>query len=406
MGLFSVSMHVRTSDDQALPGAMSRKGISRCRCLPARNGWATLYEEHASEQDDDRIQSLTGDLSRDLRAPAIAFMVHDSDIACYWLFENGRLLDHFNSCPDYFDDSVDDEPSGETGGRPEVLLRFACPGVEAAQLETILSQKCLFAENLIEELAEALGIDAARAIGDYRNGREEGDEGEADFEGDDDGGRPATGGGALAELRARMAGQLSQMFGGGQADAIVDPRVQGLVDAAANDDLETITRLLDEGADINAQAATRLPGAEAVAGLAQFFPQGAPKISLNALLAAISGKHPRATKLLLERGADPNLAHPLYGTPLHVAVGAGDAELVRLLLDRGADPALLNSQKLTPLQVLAASKANVERMEKAQEMMKSMGIKLPGNFDKLAQINFPVEGWAACEKLLKERRAV
>jgi hypothetical protein len=224
--------------------------------------------------------------------------------------------------------------------------------------------------------------------------------------GDDDDGDPAPAAGALAALRARMAGQLTQMFGSGQNDQSADPRVKALVDAAAKDDVETMTRLLDEGAAIDAQAATRLPGTEVVAGLSQFFPNGPPNVSMNALLAAISGKHPHATKLLLERGADPNLSHPLYGAPLHVAVGAGEAELVRLLLDRGADPAARNPQQLTPMQVLTAGKANVERMEKAQEMMKSMGIKLPGNFDKLAQIKLPVEGWAACEKLLKERGAV
>ena len=153
------------------------------------NGWATLYEELASEQDDTRIESLTADLSRDLQVPAIAFMVHDSDIACYWLFENGRLLDQFNSCPDYFDDAMDDEPSGATGGRPEIRLPFTLLGVQAAQLEAILSQKSLFAENVIEQLAETLGIAPERAVGDFRNGFMDGGEDEDDAGGgDEDGG--------------------------------------------------------------------------------------------------------------------------------------------------------------------------------------------------------------------------
>ncbi len=202
MGLFSVSMHVRTSDDLALPTAMSKRGISRCRCLPPRNGWATLYEELASEQDDTRIQSLTADLSKQFQAPAIAFMVHDSDIACYWLFENGRLLDQFNSCPDYFDDSMDDEPSGPSGGQTEILLRFTRPDVQAAQLESILSTKNLFAENLIEQLAETLGISPERAVGDYRNGFMDGGEDEDDAgDGDDDGGSPHAAGASLLCVR-------------------------------------------------------------------------------------------------------------------------------------------------------------------------------------------------------------
>ncbi len=203
-----------------------------------------------------------------------------------------------------------------------------------------------------------------------------------------------------------MVGQLTQMFGSAQVDKNIDPRVQRLVDAAIQDDVESIARLLDEGAAIDAEAPTQLPGTDAMPGLSQFFPAGPPKIVMSALLAAVAGKHPRATKLLLERGANPNLAHQLYGTALHVAVGAGEADLLRLLLDRGGDLTARNSQNLTPAQVLNASKANVERMEKAQEMMKSMGVKIPGAFNKLAQIKLPVEGWAECEKLLKERGAL
>src|SRR5262245_24021686 len=100
MGRFCVNMHFRSTDDKALTAAVKKRGVTASRVLPAKGGWTTLYEEEASHQDDRRIRELTGGLSRDLKVAAIAFMVHDSDIACYWLYEDGQLLDEYNSCPE------------------------------------------------------------------------------------------------------------------------------------------------------------------------------------------------------------------------------------------------------------------------------------------------------------------
>ena len=111
MGLFCVNLHFRTSDDNAVSAALKQRGVSRCQVVPAANGWTSLYEEQASQQDDERIRDLARGLSDDLHVAAIAFLVHDSDVACYWLFDNGQLLDEYNSYPDYFDaDAEGDEP--------------------------------------------------------------------------------------------------------------------------------------------------------------------------------------------------------------------------------------------------------------------------------------------------------
>ncbi|HEX9688097.1 MAG TPA: ankyrin repeat domain-containing protein [Thermoanaerobaculia bacterium] len=55
-------------------------------------------------------------------------------------------------------------------------------------------------------------------------------------------------------------------------------------------------------------------------------------------LAAFFG-HPEAVRLLLENGADPNLAsaNAQRVAPLHSAVAGGKVEIVRMLLARGAD---------------------------------------------------------------------
>ena len=158
MGLFCVNFHFRTTDDRALAEAVGRRGVSRYRVVPAKNGWTSLFEEQASEQDDRRIRDLAGGLSRDLHVPAIAFLVHDSDIACFWLFDNGQLLDEYNSDPGYFDGDADGPPT-PSGGRPDVLLPYCRPGVRVDEVAAILSQETVrsttFAEDVIGRLAQA-----------------------------------------------------------------------------------------------------------------------------------------------------------------------------------------------------------------------------------------------------------
>ncbi|HEV2972291.1 MAG TPA: hypothetical protein VGY55_20115 [Pirellulales bacterium] len=327
MGLFCANLHFRTTDDQALSASLKRRGVTRYRVVPAKGEWTSLYEERASQQDDERIRDLASGLSEDLHVAAIAFMVHDSDIACYWLLDDGRLLDEYNSCPDYFDDH-DDGPPSPSGGRPDVLVRYCRAGVRKEELAAILAEETVFAESVIERLAEALGIDRGRALADFRDasggdGLDGMDGPHDEGDGDDgDGGDPG-GGSNVIPLRTALAGRLAKMLGADPRGATADPQAMVLVQAAASDDIDEIDRLLAEGIAVEAEAPAPLPGGQAMAGLGQLFPGGAPKIAMTPLLAATVNKRRRATERLLVGGADPNRVHPLFGTPVHAATGAG-----------------------------------------------------------------------------------
>ena len=76
--------------------------------------------------------------------------------------------------------------------------------------------------------------------------------------------------------------------------------------------------------------------------------QGYPKGATPIIWAAFKG-HKDVVLLLLDRGADPNLASDAGWTPLHRAAFMGHKDVVLLLLDRGADPNMATNQGETPL---------------------------------------------------------
>jgi hypothetical protein len=401
MGLFCVNFHFRSADDRALSQALHRRGITQYRIVPGKSGWIALYEEQASEQDDRRIRELAGGLSKELEVAAIAFLVHDSDIACYWLFENGQLLDEYNSDPDYFRGDYDG-PKRPWGGRPEVLVRYCRPGVGQVELANILATQTVrattFAEHLIERLAKALGIDRNLAIADYRNAAS--DDGPGGMEGpeDDDGG-DEDGGPSGSALAAGLIERLAKRMGLG---APADPQVTALVQAAVAGDTDAIDRLLAAGVARDAQAPAPLPGPKLPASLAQHFPGGVPQIPMTPLLAAVVNRQRKAAERLLDAGADPNRVHPRFGTSVHAAIAAADVELLQVLIEHGADVSAPNAQGQTPLEMLADTHAVRDRLEQMKAASKSMGLKVP---PQVADVSLPIEAWDACERLLKAHGA-
>jgi beta-lactamase regulating signal transducer with metallopeptidase domain len=97
------------------------------------------------------------------------------------------------------------------------------------------------------------------------------------------------------------------------------PIDRALFEAAQEGDIESIDKLLQAGADVNA----------AIDG------DGSP------LIGAARGGHFAAVKLLLDRGADPNLAVPGDGAPLLAAAQEGQTAVIALLLDRRANVDLI-----------------------------------------------------------------
>ncbi len=106
---------------------------------------------------------------------------------------------------------------------------------------------------------------------------------------------------------------------------------QQLIEAAANDDVEEVTRLLQEGPDINAK----------------------DEFGWTALMRGVESGGLGVVKLLLEKGADVN-ARTGGGEPALMIAARRDAlEVVRLLLENGANVNAKDKGGLTALMIAA-----------------------------------------------------
>jgi ankyrin repeat protein len=93
------------------------------------------------------------------------------------------------------------------------------------------------------------------------------------------------------------------------------PKERDLLKAAGKGDLETIKRLISEGADVSA---TNEEG-------------------VSPLTRAISRRHVKVVKYLLENGATVDYSGFMTEKPLAIAVKTGNVKLVEMVLDHGAD---------------------------------------------------------------------
>lgn len=106
-------------------------------------------------------------------------------------------------------------------------------------------------------------------------------------------------------------------------------RYAEFIRAAERGNLEKIKAVLDSGIDINRES----------------------ELLGTALIAAISARTGESVKLLLAKGADPNVKDPTSrgDTPIGLATRRCDANMVRTLLRYGADPNLEGNNRRSPI---------------------------------------------------------
>jgi len=179
MGAFFTNLQIRNASTQAICAALPKLTQSRAYVSPERNGWVTVYPEATEDQNEKTICAIAGGLSQTLKADVLGFLVHDSDIAMYWLFRNGALTDEFNCAPEYFGEHVNEKTRARVRGNTDALLPLCVDGTTCAQLDEVLHPPDgppAMAEDMVIELAKLLGIDDTRASLGFNYFDEEGAE--------------------------------------------------------------------------------------------------------------------------------------------------------------------------------------------------------------------------------------
>jgi hypothetical protein len=362
MGSFFTNYQVRS--DSALPVREALAGLAQGRAYvsPPKNGWVSVYDEKSDEQDDRLLRRIAAGLSGALKTAVLAFLVHDSDIAAYWFYHNGQLVDEFDSAPDYYK-KASAATRARVRGNPDALLPLCIPGTTRAQIDAVLHHPegpPIMAEEIITELAPLLGIDEMRICLGFTYFDEEGEEllpDIAEFE-------PVGRGAERKEARpaaepegatpasfdpfVMAVAMLTQSWG---SEKLMDPALLAIMPGAPSvaDMLKRIIAGLDRQAHKLLES-SNLPnrptfeelktardhGAEALADLlAQRTPARLPEIGINAAGAGAE----QFVAALLRHGLDPNAPNPNGNgmTALQAAERHGTTSRIYQLLKTASD---------------------------------------------------------------------
>jgi hypothetical protein len=157
VGNFYVNFTVKDTEQKPVAEILQRAGRSAF-IAPPQDGCVVVYDEAAEAQAEETIHEVGTLLSSATGQPVVAFLNHDDDILCYWLFEGGEATDSYNSNPDYFSDDDPEPESIEQGGDVERLCTALRSGADRAAVDALLREDHIFAVEKHKKLAEALGI--------------------------------------------------------------------------------------------------------------------------------------------------------------------------------------------------------------------------------------------------------
>src|ERR1051326_8332374 len=133
MGGHYGSIHVRTEDRNEVRAAVEKLASAkkgRVLIAPPLGGWVTVFPNHHG-QKPKVSEALASALAE---KTVIHCMVYDDDVFCYWAYEKGKLIDSYNSCPNYFDDKNKDP----RGGKGEMVSHLLLDRDKVKELQAVL----------------------------------------------------------------------------------------------------------------------------------------------------------------------------------------------------------------------------------------------------------------------------
>lgn len=161
------SVHLQTDDQNGVVQLVERLvprvfRSGETAVSPVRNGWVAVYDEVA-DRDPRRLERLGRELSNAVGFVTFTLGVEDGLAVHYIAFERGRLLDEYMSVPEYRGPLAPGDAIAMranptviarlTGSDPASIRRAARTADSPVDLPP--------AEDLLSELADALGLEGA-----------------------------------------------------------------------------------------------------------------------------------------------------------------------------------------------------------------------------------------------------
>ena len=168
MGAFFGSIHIRTENSDVVQKALNDLAKETdCRFLldPALNSWISVFPNDGGQSD-----RISVEISKRLPNDIFHLIVHDDDIFCYFFYRDGRLIDQYNSCPDYFEEASDEEKQ-QCQGRPELFQDLLPTPESLGKLKALLvadnKNEFIFEHERMAQFAELLGLPNALSSYEY-----------------------------------------------------------------------------------------------------------------------------------------------------------------------------------------------------------------------------------------------
>ncbi len=163
MGNFYVNFGVRSSDLSKTVAALRQAGRVAYIAPPANN-ILVVYDRDSDTQDESEIVKVGGLLSESVSSAVLAVLNHDDDVLCYWLFEQGRIIDSYNSAPGYFEG---DDVLPTSSDVERLCEAFDSPGVFDEVQANLQWSEYAFVVEQHQELVELLGLPDASVGSGY-----------------------------------------------------------------------------------------------------------------------------------------------------------------------------------------------------------------------------------------------
>jgi hypothetical protein len=311
MGLYCSAIHVRHHSPDDVAGVLGNLVRERALVSNGLHGWISVYDATA-ERDIEEGKRLAAQLGKGLRALVLLLDLYDDAVTRYALFNSGKKIDEFDSCPDYFHPVT---RSSSRRGDAKRLQRYGKVGKNLGLYRSLLEPRdpaSLGEEDRVRGFARAFGIATGRAVLAY------------------------------SSISASRAKRMIIVH-----TAPDDAAAAALGAAARAGDLPAVRALLRRGVPVDAvdaQGATPLQravegGHLAVLRVLLSRPLGKAPLSAAVFWAAVR-QDVGAARVLLSAGADPNGRDDDGASPLFRAVyhPKADADVARVLVKAGAQP--------------------------------------------------------------------